>query len=53
MFSTAWRLVLMICLMPFVIVPFLNFVAIPLEIYLVVSLAAVVWRRNARPAQTE
>lgn len=48
MLSILWRLVAIAVLLPFVMFPFLNFVAIPLELYLVFSLAAIIWRRVNR-----
>lgn len=53
MFSVLWRLVAMGLLLPFVVFPFLNLIAIPLEIYLVLSLAAVIRRRHARPGMAD
>jgi hypothetical protein len=48
--SIIWRLVAIGVLLPFAFFPFINIIGIPLMLYLVISLAARIWRRNAAPA---
>lgn len=49
MFAILWRLIALVLLMPFVMFPVLNFIAIPLALYLAASLVSRAWRRNAKP----
>lgn len=53
MWSILWRLVAIGVFLPFVMFPILNFVAIPVELYLVFSLYSIIRRRHAAPSQTE
>ena len=49
MLSLAWRFLVVGLLVPFLLVPGINIVALPLWLYLVCSLAAIAWRRHAAP----
>ena len=53
MFAILWRLAALVVLLPFVVFPVVNFLAIPLALYLVFSLAARAWRRNSRALPAE
>lgn len=50
MFPVIWRLAALVLLAPFVVFPFVNFIAFPVALYLLFSLAAIAWRRHAGPA---
>jgi hypothetical protein len=52
MFSIIWRIALMICIAPFMLFPIVGWPLIPIQFYLAVSLAAHVWRRVNKPAQS-
>ena len=49
MLSIVWRLVLMVCLAPFFLVPVLGLLLVPVQLYLFISMAAHIWRRVNRP----
>lgn len=50
MFSIIWRLVAIGVLLPVAFFPLINIIGIPLELYLVISLVALIWRRIVTPA---
>ncbi len=50
MWAVIWRLIAAACLVPFIVFPIVNFVALPLFLYLLFSLAAIAWRRHSRPS---
>lgn len=53
MWSIIWRLVAIGVGLLFVMFPIVNLVAIPIELYLVFSLYAIVRRRHAAPLQPD
>jgi hypothetical protein len=53
MLAILWRLVALGVLVPFLIFPGINILALPLAGYLAFSLFAIAWRRHAHGASSE